>query len=198
VRPHNFLLSFQPSLTALNKSPQLIETLKGGHLSEIAASDLPRPIAPYDRNSSKAARRCFDRNTGKPVSPAILQTYDEVLASYHLRPEHKFYNGRHTDRGITQRRHVTPKTVRNIGKESNRWIEQFYLGGDESAEVEYGAAPGDEKQSLEKLRREISFIGQREFSRRTGISRRTISKLLNRLPLRRATMQKIVVGLTTY
>jgi hypothetical protein len=192
VRPHNFLLSFQLSLTALNNSPETIDALKGDRLSEIVASELPRPIAPYDRNPSKAAKRCFDRNTGKSAPMAILQTYEEALASYHLRPEHKFSNGKHTDYGITRRRHVAPNNVRNIGKESNRWVEQFYLGGDESAEVEYGATPKDEAVSLEKLLQQITSIGQREFSRRTGVSRRTIAKFMNCGRLRKTIVQRIV------
>jgi hypothetical protein len=195
VRPHNFLLSFQLSLTGLNNFAEIIEALKVDCLSEVVARKLPRPIAPYDRNPLRAARQCFDRNTGKPVSPAILQTYDEVLASYHLRPEHKFNNGEHTDRGITQRRHVTPKTVRNIGKESNRWIEQFYLGGDERAEVEYGAMPKDGERALEKLRQQVTMIGQREVSRRTGISRRTLTKFTKGGRLRNAIVQRIVSSL---
>jgi hypothetical protein len=192
VRPHNFLLSFQLSLTALNNSPEIIEALKGDRLSEITVGDLPRPIAPYDRDPSKAAKHCFDRNTGEPVPVAILQRYEEVLASYHLRPEYKFSNGEQTDCGITQRRHVMPKTVRNIGKESNRWVEQFYLGGEEDAAVEYGAIPEDEEASFEQLRQQIISIGQREFSRKTGISRRTIAKFISRSKLRNTTVKQIL------
>lgn len=191
VRPHNFLLSFHLSLTGLNNAPEAIEALKADRLSEIDASDLPRPIAPYDRSPSRAARRCFDRKTGKPVPSVILQTYEDVLATYHLRPEHKFRNGAHTDCGITQRQHITPKTVRNIGKESNRWVEQFHLGENETAQVEYGWPPEEEESSLEKLRRKVASIGQREVSRQTGISRCTIAKFMKRRRLRQNTVQRI-------
>jgi hypothetical protein len=191
VRPHNFLLSFQLSMTVLNSAPGIIEALEADQSAEIVAKALPRPIAPYDSNPSKAAKHCFDRNTGKPIPIGILQTYQDVLASYHLRPEHKFNNGTHIERGITQRRHLTPKIVRNIGKESNRWVEQFYLGGDEGAEVEYGACLKDNEASFETMRQQIIAIGQRKFSRRAGISRRTLTKFFCRGRLRKTTLEQI-------
>jgi hypothetical protein len=196
VRPHNFLLSFQLSLSALNNCPEITEALETDRMSEIVASDLPRPIAPYDRNPSKASRHCFDRNTGKPVPATILQTYEGVLAAYHLRPEYKFSKGDYADCGVMQRRHVTPKTVRNIGKESNRWVEQFHLGSDEGAEVQFGAGPQDEEASLDKLRQEIASLGQREISRRTGLSRRTIARFLNGRQLRGIVLKRIAKELS--
>lgn len=189
VRPSDFMLSFQISPTALSEYRELLESQKP---SGFMAPELPRPIAPFDADSTKAARRCFDRDTGKLIPRRVLQTYQDALCSYHLRPEHKFSDGSYADRGITRRRHVAPNAVRNIGKESNRWTEQFYLGADETAEVEYGATSEEEAVSFERMRQEIAVVGQREFSRHSGISRRTISKFVRRLSLRRITMQKII------
>jgi hypothetical protein len=33
------------------------------------------------------------------------------------------------------------RQINYIGKEANRWEEQFFLGMDEDAEIEYGADP---------------------------------------------------------
>jgi hypothetical protein len=58
--------------------------------------------------------------TGKAVRAAELMTYADVLAQYHLSPEHKFENGDHRDRGRTGRRHVVATRQIWIGKEANQ------------------------------------------------------------------------------
>jgi hypothetical protein len=70
-----------------------------------------------------------------------LKTYAQALAQYHLRPEAKFENGDYCDSGPTRRRHVQATQIKYIGKEANRWEEQFFLGMDEDAAIEYGADP---------------------------------------------------------
>jgi hypothetical protein len=70
-----------------------------------------------------------------------LKTYAQVLAQYHLRPEAKFENGDYLDSGPTRRRHVQATQINYIGKEANRWEEQFFLGMDEDAVIEYGTDP---------------------------------------------------------
>src|SRR5205814_3767192 len=54
--------------------------------------------------------------------------YAEALSDYHLHPEAKFLNGDYLDHGSTMRRDIHLAGVRYIGKEANRWEEQFYLG----------------------------------------------------------------------
>jgi len=39
------------------------------------------------------------------------------------------------------RRHVHIAGVRYIGKEANRWEEQFYLGYDPETQIEYDGGP---------------------------------------------------------
>ena len=70
-------------------------------------------------------------------------TYAEALAQYHLRPESKFLNGDFCDRGRTERRHVVASQILHIGKEANKWEEQYFLGEDEDAEIEYGVDQSD-------------------------------------------------------
>jgi hypothetical protein len=57
-----------------------------------------------------------------------LKTYAQALAQYHLRPEAKFENGDYFDSGPTRCRHLQATQINYIGKEANRWEEQFFLG----------------------------------------------------------------------
>ena len=47
------------------------------------------------------------------------------------------------DRGRTERRHVIATQILHIGKEANKWEEQYFLGEDEDAEIEYGVDESD-------------------------------------------------------
>ena len=55
-------------------------------------------------------------------------TYAEALAQYHFRPEAKFLNGDYWTAGVTERRHVVATQIVHIGKEANKWEEQYFLG----------------------------------------------------------------------
>ena len=104
----------------------------------------PKGISNYERysqTSKEASAHAFDRETGKPIPADKLKTYAQALAQYHLRPEAKFENGDYLDSGPTRRRHVQATQINYIGKEANRWEEQFFLGMDEDAVIEYGADP---------------------------------------------------------
>ena len=123
VRPFGFMMAFQAWPTAIENGGKLQPNAKAGLA--------PKPIAPFDTEIARAASHCFDRETSRPVEIKCLKTYREVLAQYHLRPESKFLNGDYLDRGLTRRRHVEVESIRHIGKEANRWEEQFYLGVDD-------------------------------------------------------------------
>ena len=96
-----------------------------------AAKQTLRPIAPYDPDPCKAARACFDRESGLAISADQLKTYAQALSGYHLRPKSKFEYGDYYDRGPTRRRHIRVIRVEYIGKESNRLEQQYFLGLDE-------------------------------------------------------------------
>jgi hypothetical protein len=72
--------------------------------------------------------------------PSTISRPSEALAQYHLYPESKFLNGRHRDRGPTQRRHVKIgiTDIHYIGKEANELEEQVFFGFDPEAQPEYG------------------------------------------------------------
>jgi hypothetical protein len=144
VRPFNFLLSFQIHPLADGEADATpVKSRLSLPLTKIS------PVAPYDTDPFKAAKKCFDRGTGKRVPINQLQTYREALAQYHLYPENKFLNAQHRDRGCTQRRHVTIDVtdVHYVGKEANELEEQAFLGFDPEAQPEYGM----ESESYVKL-----------------------------------------------
>jgi hypothetical protein len=176
VKPFNFLLAFQAS-------PSLLDDDEG------------KPIAPYNSDSTRAARNCFDRETGKSMSTERLKTYKEALSQYHLSPESKFLNGDYLDQGPTIRRHVETAVVHHIGKEANHWEGQFYLGFDEEEQIEYGVAPDDSKKAFEVLKIKIQKAGQREVARETGVSRRTLSRVMQGKSVRKNIVAKIVSAL---
>ena len=104
------------------------------------------------------------------VGPEWLETYAETLAQYHLHPEAKFGNGDFTDSGFTTRRHVVAQEVEHIGKEANRWEEQFYLGENPETQIVYGTAPEDAKRMRGSVLREMQSFGVRALAQEAGVS----------------------------
>jgi hypothetical protein len=182
VWPSNFLLAFQASATGASSAEFVEETNRRKHKN----FRRPKPIAPYNKDICVAAWSCFDRETGEPVSPERLKTYKQALAQYHISPESKFLHGEPYDTGPTQRRHVEIITVNFIGKETNRWEEQYYLGLDLDAQIEYGPAPGGTSRLRELIGAGAGQLSERELASRSGISRTTMSKLLRGNPVRRS------------
>ena len=174
VKPFNFLNSFQARLQlGLSDADQLAISKRGRPRKQSAV----RPVAPFNKDMRQAARSAFDRGTGNPVKANTLATYAEALAQYHLRSETKFLNGEYCDRGRTERRHVVALQIVHIGKEANKWEEQYFLGPDDEAEIEYGVGQtaDDLDLSLRELCREL---GEREAARNLEISRTALRRAL--------------------
>lgn len=78
------------------------------------------------------------------------------------------------DRCLTARQHRVAEASESIGKEANRWQEQFYLGADEEAQVECGTNPA----SVERLRgtvlRTVQTFGRRRLAKAVGLSLRDV------------------------
>lgn len=161
VKPFNFLLAAQAKKTSQSVKDEL------------------RPIAPYSSSLDEAEQSFFDRSTGEPINPTDLRTYREVLAQYHLHPETKFLNADYLDCGQTLRRHVEATIVQHIGKEANRWEEQYHLGTNTEAQMEYGLDDQAQVDALEEIKRVASEIGVSELARRAGYSRQYLSRILN-------------------
>ena len=191
VRPFNFLSAFQEtSCSDLSFIGEIEPSAKSRRRK--GAKPTLRPIAPYSRDLVDAAKACFDRETSQPILADRLKTYAQALSSYHLRPESKFENGDFYDRGQTRRRHVRVARVDYIGKESNRWEEQYYLGPDEGADIAYGANPTARNEHLDELKLLVGEFGERTAARQVGVSRNTLRRILsgeNRSPSRRILRQ---------
>jgi DNA-binding Xre family transcriptional regulator len=154
-----------------------------------------KPAAPYFRDHEQAVRHAFDRDTGQAVNPAHLGTYAQALAQYHLSPEMKFENGDRADIGKTRRRHVHATYVTLIGKEADKWEEQFFLGLNEDAIPEYGT-PGTRNAVQTAIR--ATFVGSdRQLAEMAGISRNTARKLKSQPEqgLRKSTISKMTRAL---
>jgi len=107
-------------------------------------------------------------------------------------------NGDYLDQGPTIRRHVEVTAVNHIGKEANHWEEQFYLGFDEDEQIEYGQSPAEQKAFLEKLKTRIGESGQRHLASESGMSRRTVARMMKGKTLRKMSLAKLARALTNY
>lgn len=182
VRPFGFLLAYQGrSMTEfrLTERQRVVPThshKSTAHRARMTTTrvDAPQAVAPFDRNSAKAAKRCFDRNSGQPVPVSRLKSYGQALLRYHLHPETKFEGGRFTDRGLTRPRHIEATAVELIGKEANRWEEQFYLGADPEAQNEFGIAPRDRERMLATVRNAAKLHGIEVLANRAKLSRQHV------------------------
>jgi DNA polymerase family B len=174
VKPFNFLNAFQARLQlGLSDADQSAISKRGRPRKQSAI----RPVAPFDKDMRKAAQFAFDRETGNAVRANTLATYAEALTQYHLRPESKFLNGDFCDRGRTERRHVVATQILHIGKEANKWEEQYFLGPDDEAEIEYG--DGQTADALDLSLRELCReLGEREAARKLEISRTALRRAI--------------------
>lgn len=168
IRPFGFLLCF--FVDPLFRLSGLGDVVAEGRRGRRPKLRLPKPIAPFDKDPARAARNAVDRETGEPVSAEALKSYRVVLAFYALHPEAKFLNGDSFDRGPTHRRHVRAVGVRLIGKEANRWEEQFFTGIDEEAQPDYGEPPADPSATQAALRRLADSYGVAAIARKAGVT----------------------------
>ena len=173
VKPFNFLITFQarPQLTLPEGEEWKPKRGRPRKPSPI------RPVASFSRNIGEAAEAAFDRETGTRVEPSFLMTYAETLAQYHLRPESKFLRAEHIDRGRTERRHVIAAQILHIGKEANKWEEQYFLGSDDDAEIEYGIDQSRDGVDA-RVQQFVDRIGERAAANQLQISRTALRKVL--------------------
>lgn len=163
VKPFNFLL-------ALTANPVEPVELIGRRRGRKPTQRLPKPIAPFDSDHVKASATAFDRETGEPIAANALKTYRQALAQYHLHPESKFLNADFADRGATLRRHVLAIGTRHIGKEANRWEEQFFTGLDDEATPDYGNSATDIQSFADELQETAHLLGRRLMADMLGVS----------------------------
>jgi hypothetical protein len=184
VRPFGFMYAYQ-ALPAAR-----LETSAAGEPR--IPHDLPRVVAPFDASPVAAIKNCFDRNTDRLVDATQLRTYQQSLAQYHLHPEAKFHNGNYLDHGLTRRRHVRAGHLEFIGKEANRWEEQFFLGVDPEAQVVYGTTvDAEELRSL--VRAYAARHGLPALATASGVALRTAGSVVRGVGRSRAsTLARLV------
>jgi hypothetical protein len=98
---------------------------------------------------------------------------------HHLHAEAKFENGEALNRGVTQRRHIEVIAVEYIGKEANRWEEQFYLGELPEAQIEYGGNPADYERIVGVIADAARDFTQIALATEACISRQELAAILN-------------------
>ena len=174
VKPFNFLLVFQAPERLLNPHIELPAAPKKGRRQKRRSI---KPVAAFDTDPIRASQSAFDRETGKCVSVDDLKTYRQALIGYHLSAESKFEDSDHFDRGRTQRRHIKATNVIHIGKEANKWEEQYFTGLDQDEQIEYGVSPDFEALD-EILRQTVADSSEREAAMRLGVARDTLRKAL--------------------
>jgi putative sterol carrier protein len=132
-----------------------------------------RPVAPYEKDTEKALRRIFDRNSEKmdPVSAKWLRTVADVLRDYHRQPEYKFLGGGWNEEGVLRRRHVFVDTIEDIGKESDGWEEDGARTEGQDTVLIYPSSLFDRERMIER----IKSAGMLEVKREARIAMRTIN-----------------------
>ena len=166
VKPFNFLLTFFPrrqeDLAAEDPMYEFDPKL-----------DDMRPVAPFEKDSEKALKRIFDRNseTIAPVSKDLLRTVADVLRDYHRQPEYKFLGGGWNEEGVLRRRHVFVDTIEDIGKESDGWEEHDARTEDEAIVLTYPSSSFDR----ERMGELIKSVGKRELMREARLAMRTVN-----------------------
>jgi lambda repressor-like predicted transcriptional regulator len=91
-----------------------------------------------------------------------------------VHPETKFLNGDYIDAGITQRRHIRVKSIQHIGKEANKWEEQFYTGFNPDAQIEYGMCAEEKSEMLEAVLEAINKYGVKPMADVSKLSQRHV------------------------
>jgi hypothetical protein len=185
VRPFGFMHVFQHrgrSVEPVQEGASVMPDGNGRGARRRKAVRLVRPVAPFHKDPSEAAKLALNRESerGESVPVEQLAGYREALAQYHLHPEAKYLGADFLDRGATRLRHILARSIHQIGKEANRWEEQFYLGIDPGAQIEYGAAPEDVERLRGDVLRACRALKPREIARESGLSPAAVSAVLGR------------------
>jgi hypothetical protein len=135
------------------------------------------PVAPFHPDHAEAVARAFDRLTGEPVPPERLKTYADALKNYPYRQESKFENGEAFQRGVTRPRHVIASEIHYIGKEADRWEEEFLIGAGFDPMTRYGRNPDDNVALFDAIRDAVKRYGQKPVADATGLARGSIRRI---------------------
>lgn len=167
--------SFGPlyGLHARKRHPDFtgIEALEG-----IFPKDL-HPVAPFHPDHAIAVSRVFDRVTGEPIPMDALRTYADALRGYPHRQESKFRNGEAYQRGVTEPRDIIVSEFHYIGKEADRWEEDFLTGSGFDPMTRFGPNPNDADKLFDAIREAARLCGQKPVADATGLARGSIRRI---------------------
>ena len=130
----------------------------------------------------------------------IPQTFGSVLRQYPRQGESKSLapDGMPCaaeTRGVLQRARVTAGRLRFVGKETDRHWDQ----GDDLSLVQFKVMEYQPTAKMvvadAKTRAQIAAYGLRELMRMTGVSQHTIEKILRGVPVRQATLQRVLAAM---
>lgn len=135
------------------------------------------PVAPFHPDRAEAVSQAFDRLTGEQVAIERLKTYADALKNYPYRQETKFENGEAYQRGKTRPRHVIASESHYIGKEADRWEEEFLIGAGFDPMTRYGRNPSDYATLFDAIREAAQRYGQKPVADATGLARGSIRRI---------------------
>jgi len=185
VKPFNFLLTFFTRRQEDVASEDLTREFD-------LKLDEVRPVAPYEKDSEKALRRIFDRNSENmdPVPAKWLRTVADVLRDYHRQPEYKFLDGGWNEEGVLRRRHVFVDTIEDIGKESDGWEEDEARTQGQDTVLTYSSSSFDRSRMIAAIR----SVGKRELMREAGIAMRTIDEVWDGVEVAQDNLKRMADG----
>src|SRR5208337_3199675 len=165
VKPFNFLLTY------FARRQEDVATEDPTHEWDPKLEKM-RPVAPFEKDSEKALKRIFDRNSESLAAAPKkwLRTVADVLRDYHRQPEYKFLGGGWNEEGFLRRRHVFAETIEDIGKESDGWEEDEARTEDQDSVLVYPSSSLDRERMIER----IKSVGKRELMREARIAMRMI------------------------
>lgn len=172
VWPFNFLLTFQP------KSALEVAAMDAAAAPQKRGRRRLSPASRYSSDLVKDRPEVFDRKTGEPIPWEALRSYQRALAAYHLHSEQKFRGGEGDERGVLFRRHVEPRWIIPIGKETDNLEEREVLGEDEGP-IQWSAGVTARRTLARELSAQIEThkISDRMLEVEARVSHHTLSTL---------------------
>ncbi len=164
------------ALYALHAKKRRADFTGPGALTGKSPVDI-HPIAPFHPDRAMAITQAFDRITGEPISVDQLQTYADALKRYPYKQESKFLNGEAFDRGTTEPRHVIASEIHYIGKEADRWEEDFLIGLGFEPMTKFGRHPKAAVEVYTDIRMAVRIHGAKPVADATGLARSIIAKI---------------------
>jgi len=156
------------------------------------------PVAPFHTDLERAVSMAFDRVTGRPIDPSELQTYTDALFNYPNKQESKFRNAEAFQRGVTEPRHIIAGEIHYIGKEADRWEEDFLIGLGYEPMTKFGLSPYEASELYTRIRAAARIYGQKPVADATGLARGSIAKICDGSSVRtKVTHDRIREGLAS-